>query len=436
MSLDREAVFVSPLDLNVEHDEIERPLKPVIRFATPVFDKSDRKRGVLVLNYLGQPLIRKLAQVSGGFRGESWLLNRDGFFLRGPSPEDEWGFMLGHDRRFASYYPDEWSTLGGWSSPGQIQTADGLFSFRTIFPGGEAPAKPSAKPADKGDPDLADAGLIVVSHLSPSVLNERADSLLRRLLLLGGVVLLLLLIVSWYLARAGALRRKQEQHLTESETRLRTLSTQLITAQEDERRRLSRDLHDEMGQVVTAVTLDLQRAAQAADSTKKDGLIYMALLGANCLLDKIHEISLRIRPTLLDDLGLKDAVQSLLSDYERRTGIVSRAELEFDHSKVPAPISENVFRILQEALTNVTKHAQTKEVSVKLRVSEGRVSLTVRDGGVGFAPEKVNGKGLGLLGMRERAELLNGDFHMHAEAGKGTEISVSIPFKSGEGDQS
>jgi signal transduction histidine kinase len=245
--------------------------------------------------------------------------------------------------------------------------------------------------------------------------------------LLGGIVLLILLIVAWYLAKAGAIRRTQERHLAESETRLRTLSTQLITAQEDERRRLSRDLHDELGQVVTAVTLDLQRAAQAGDNKKKDDLIHGALHGANCLLDKIHEISLRIRPTLLDDLGLKDAVQSLLSDYERRTGIVSRADLRFDSSEVPAPISENLFRILQEALTNVAKHARTKEVSVELLVSEGQASLTVRDGGVGFAPAEINGKGLGLLGMRERAELLDGEFHMRAEAGKGTEIRVSIP---------
>jgi signal transduction histidine kinase len=431
MSLNRDAVFVSPLDLNVEHDEIERPLKPVIRFATPVFDKKDRKQGVLVLNYLGQVLIQKLDNVSGGFRGESWLLNRDGFFLRGPSSEDEWGFMLGHDRRFDSYYPDEWSKVS-WSSPGQMETARGLFSFRTVFPKGQMPVRLLTQPADKGDPDVGDAGLIVLSHILPRVLNERADSLLRRLMLLWSVVLVLLLILAWYLAKAGALRRNQERHLAESEVRLRTLSTQLITAQEDERRRLSRDLHDELGQVVTAVTLDLQRAAQATDSAKKDGLIHMALLGSKCLLDKIHEISLRIRPTLLDDLGLKDAVQSLLSDYERRTGIVSRAELQFDHSEVPAAVSENVFRILQEALTNVAKHAQAKEVSVSLRVCDGRAALTVRDSGVGFAPQQVNGKGLGLLGMRERAELLHGEFHLQAEAGKGTQVQVSIPLKMGE----
>jgi len=426
LSLDPGAVFVSPLDLNVEHDQIERPLKPVIRFATPVV-LNKNKQGVLVLNYLGQLLIQKLDGVSGGFHGESWLLNRDGYFLRGPSPQDEWGFMLDHERGFATYYPDEWPTLLR-SSPGQMETAHGLFSFRTIFPRGQAPAKPHVKMAEKADPDLGDAGLIVATHISPSVLNGRANMLFLRLLLLWGVVLFLLLILAWYLAKTGAVRRHQERHLAESEVRLRTLSTQLITAQEDERRRLSRDLHDELGQVVTAVTLDLQRAAQTTESTKKDGLIHMALLGANCLLDKIHEISLRIRPTVLDDLGLKDAVQSLLSDYERRTGITSQADLHFDGSEIPASVSENVFRILQEALTNVAKHARAQEVSVKLQVSDGRVSLNVRDGGAGFAPEQVNGKGLGLLGMRERAELLNGEFHMRAEAGKGTEIEVSIPL--------
>src|SRR6266849_1827934 len=140
--LDRGAVFVSPFDLNVEHDEIERPLKPVIRFATPVFDKGGKKQGVLILNYLGQALIHKLAEVSASFPGSAWLLNRDGFFLRGPRAEDEWGFMLGHNRRFADYFPDEWSTVA-LSSPGEIQTDRGLFSVQTIFPRGQATNRPT-----------------------------------------------------------------------------------------------------------------------------------------------------------------------------------------------------------------------------------------------------------------------------------------------------
>jgi signal transduction histidine kinase len=210
--------------------------------------------------------------------------------------------------------------------------------------------------------------------------------------------------LAWYLAYAGALRRNQERQIADSEARLRTLSTRLITAQEDERRRLSRDLHDELGQIVTTVALDLQRAAQAPDQEKKAELIQRAFQETECLLDRIHEISSHLRPTLLDDLGLKDAVQNLLSEYEQRTGI------------------------LQEALTNVSKHAQTKEVFVRLEVDPRLVALMVRDVGAGFSPAALDGKGLGILGMRERAELLGGNFMVKAEVGKGTEIHISIPI--------
>jgi signal transduction histidine kinase len=401
LSLKPSEVFVSPLDLNVEHDEIERPLKPVIRFATPIVDKLGAKRGVLILNYLGQGLIQKLAAVSESFPGSAWLLNREGNFLRGPTAADEWGSMLKHARRFATYFPVEWASVVS-SNHGQIQTDRGLFSYQTLFPPEKLPATGSTLTSSE-DQDIADAGLIVVTHISPSDLNFRARLLLRRMLLLWGVVLVLILVLAWYLAKAGAHRSSQERHIAESEVRLRTLSSQLITAQEDERRRLSRDLHDELGQIVTAVSLDLQRAAQASPAAKKDELIGQASHGAACLLDKIHEISLRIRPTLLDDLGLKDAVQSLLSDYERRTGIVTRSKLQFDRSDIPAQTSENIFRILQEALTNVSKHSQAKEVSVKLTVTDRQTCLVVQDMGAGFTLSQVNGKELGLLGMRERA---------------------------------
>ena len=426
MLLKRDEVFVSPLDLNVEHDQIEEPLKPVIRFATPVFDKNNDKRGVLILNYLGSALLQKLAEVSVSFPGSSWLLNRDGYFLRGPSAQEEWAFMWEDpSRRFAAYYPNEWTAVA-WSSRGQLQTGRGIFTFQTLFPREKLPAG-RHEAGSREVRDLADAGLIVVAHLSPQVLDARANLLLQRLLLLGGLVLLVLLGLAWYLAKSSVLRRNHERRIGESETRLRALSAQLITAQEDERRRLSRDLHDELGQIVTAVTLDLQRATQA-DGAKKNDLLHQATQETQCLLDKIHEITVRIRPTLLDDLGLKDAVQSLLGDFERRTGIATRTELSFDRSDIPAPTSENVFRILQEALTNVAKHARAKEVTVNLKVTQRNVCLSVLDAGAGFAPAQINGHGLGLLGMRERAELLDGDFQVHAESGKGTQIQVTIPL--------
>jgi signal transduction histidine kinase len=417
MRLNRGEVFVSAFDLNIEHGQIEQPLKPTLRFATPVFDAGATRRGVLVLNYLGAALLGKLTEVSGGFAGTALLLNPQGHFLRGPAVEDEWGFMLGHDRTFADRYPDAWVRILV-DEQGQCHTVDGLFTYRTLK--APLPAEP--------DPEVDYFGLIVVAHTPPDVLHGASTRALRRLLLLYGAVLLVLLPLAWYLAYVGSLRRARERQLAESEARLRTLSARLITAQEEERRGISRDLHDELGQVVTAVTLDLQRAGQAADAGKKDELIGRALHGTGCLLERIHEISARVRPPMLDDLGLKDAVQSLLSDYEQRTGIVAREDLRFEHRAVPAAVSENVYRILQEALTNVSRHAGAAEVSVSLHVTPERVALVVCDAGVGFDPAARDGKRLGILGMRERAELLGGTFAVTTEPGKGTEVRVVIPI--------
>jgi signal transduction histidine kinase len=268
----------------------------------------------------------------------------------------------------------------------------------------------------------------VVSHIPADQLDRQANVLLRRLLLFALAALLLVFHLAWYLAYAAAVRRHQERKIAASEARLRALSTQLIAAQEDERRKLSRDLHDELGQVVTAVALSLQRASQTSDGDKRTELLSRALQGTELLLADIQKIAARIRPTMLDDLGLKDAVQNLLGDYERHTGIVPRAALHFEHDDMPPAVAENVYRILQEALTNVAKHAGAAEVLVELRVDGRTIALLVRDRGAGFAPAALTGRGLGMLGMRERAELLQGTFAVHAVPGAGTEIQVTIPL--------
>jgi signal transduction histidine kinase len=431
MKLQPGEVFVSPFDLNIEHGEIERPLKPMIRFATPVRDPANRqveKGGILVLNYLGQTLLNKLDQLSASYPDPVWLLNRNGAFLRGPSPTDEWGFMLGHNRDFASYFREEWGHIAP-ANRGHFRTANGLFIFRAPSPEGGPDARGSSERI-RGSLDriAGEAGLLIVAHVRPSVLAERSTLVLWRLLVLSGVVLSLVLVLAWYLAYAGALRRDHERHLAESEARLRLLSTRLLTAQEDERRSLSRDLHDEMGQIVTSVILDLERAAHAPDRAREDGLVARALHGANCLLERMHEISTRLRPTLLDDLGLRDGVRDLLHDFEHRTGISTRAELQFGKTQIPPAVSENIYRIIQEALTNVSKHAQSTEVSVCVCAVNGAVDVTVRDNGVGLHPADRNGTRLGILGMRERAELLGGIFTIDGQPGKGTQVHVTIPI--------
>lgn len=437
MTLARGEIFVSPFDLNVEQNEIERPLKPVVRFATPVFDKHGVKQGILVLNYLGASLISKLAEAAETFDGSTLLLNRAGYFLRGPTPDDEWGFMLGHHRIFGAFHPEEWERVRSAES-GQLQSGRGLFSWRSVAAHDvrNLPDRPEFSQtwplSDLPDPDAGDSGLIVVSRIPPEAIHRQSSLLLRRLVAFSAVLLTIVAALAWYLAHAGAVRQAQESQLADSERRLRKLSSQLMTAQEEERRSVSRDLHDDLGQVATAIALDLQRAAQTPDVGRKDDLVRHALTGAERLLASIHEISGRIRPTILDDLGLKDAIQNLLGEFERNTGITPRSLLEFKAAEPAARVAENVYRILQECLTNVAKHSQVREVEVMLRVGADSVELTVRDQGRGFATEaaaSAAGSGFGLLGMRERTELLGGTLVIKSAPGTGTEVHAVIPAR-------
>jgi signal transduction histidine kinase len=157
-------------------------------------------------------------------------------------------------------------------------------------------------------------------------------------------------------------------------------------------------------------------------------LVRRAIEGTDQLLKSLHEIATRVRPAVLDDLGLHDAVESYLEEFSHRTGIAVSADLSFPREHVPADASEHVYRILQEALTNVAKHAQTGQVSVAVRVDTRQIQLIVRDEGVGFTPERHVPTRLGILGMQERAEFLGGDMQLVSAPGEGTRVEVTIPF--------
>ncbi|RLF44354.1 MAG: hypothetical protein DRN29_08610 [Thermoplasmata archaeon] len=138
--LNKGEVYVSPFDLNIEHGEIEWPLKPVIRFGTPVFDKEGHKRGIVILNYLGDKLLEYFKWVSSkSSLGEIMLLNPEGYWLKGVKKEDEWGFMLENrsNKTFGNVFPDAWQKIIGNDS-GQFYTEDGLFTFVTMYPLQEA----------------------------------------------------------------------------------------------------------------------------------------------------------------------------------------------------------------------------------------------------------------------------------------------------------
>jgi signal transduction histidine kinase len=224
--------------------------------------------------------------------------------------------------------------------------------------------------------------------------------------------------------RAAAANRQRELN-----ERLSALTLQLLSSQEAERRRISREMHDDLGQLLTAACLDIERAARLTDPERRGDALRSALNAARDTQRRVREISHMLRPTELDDHGLPQAVATVLSDFTSRSGIDVESRVELDHLTVPSDVANHVFRILQEALTNILRHARASTAFVTLRATDGRIELTVRDDGAGFDPHShAPGTSLGLLGMRERSELLGGKFSIRSQPAGGTEVSVSIPL--------
>ncbi|HXG09443.1 MAG TPA: ATP-binding protein [Gemmataceae bacterium] len=215
--------------------------------------------------------------------------------------------------------------------------------------------------------------------------------------------------------------------------RLQVLSRQLLAAQEAERRRLARELHDQIGQALTAVKINLQ-ALRRSFPESADRLDESITLVERTLQD-VRDLSLDLRPSLLDDLGLVPALEWYLDRQAQRAGLDVRLDAEPLAGPVPPEVETACFRIVQEAVTNVLRHARARHVWVELRPSGEELRLAVRDDGIGFdvaaAEERAaRGASLGLLGMQERALLVGGQLQIRSTPSGGTEILARLPLAS------
>jgi len=216
---------------------------------------------------------------------------------------------------------------------------------------------------------------------------------------------------------------------------LRTYSQRLIQAQDAERQHIARELHDEIGQVLTAVKMNLQsvqRSSRTADCLPRlDESIDIVDEALGC----VRELSIELHPSLLDDLGLTAALRWYVDRYAERTGIMAEVLNSFkEDERLPRELETACFRIAQEALTNVARHAQAGSVSVHLERSGERMLLTVIDDGVGFDIDNLRKKApaaptLGLRGMEERALAVGGHIEIDSGSGRGTRVRTIFPLK-------
>jgi signal transduction histidine kinase len=204
---------------------------------------------------------------------------------------------------------------------------------------------------------------------------------------------------------------------------------------EEERGRIARELHDELGVGLTCLKIDLSRLggllgerAVAPDRTKIEDRIRGMKEQVDATIASVQRIVAELRPGVLDDLGLVAAIEWVCRDFQRRTGITCRCVVSHEDLRVDPEHATAVFRICQEALTNVARHAHATVVDVRLEEVDGMVSLRVRDNGRGIPPERLSdAKSFGLLGMRERAGLLGGEVHVDSREGQGTTIALRLP---------
>ncbi len=239
-------------------------------------------------------------------------------------------------------------------------------------------------------------------------------------------------------AASAARNAKLFETVSRSQNELRRLSSRVVRVLEDERGRISRELHDEIGQILTALIINADFVSGAlASSGDERALQRLAEISnlARQVMEQVRDLSLRLRPAMLDELGLEPTLRWLTSSFSERSGVIADLEmLKMKDLRFDSSLETTLYRAVQEALTNVSRHAQAKRVSVSLEVIDAEVVLRIRDNGCGFDLEKVGPfggetPGLGLLGMRERVGALGGIFNLDSILGGGTRLEVRVPHR-------
>jgi two-component system sensor histidine kinase UhpB len=230
-------------------------------------------------------------------------------------------------------------------------------------------------------------------------------------------------------------RRQVEKELKQSRELLRNLSQYLQSVRERESKRIAREIHDVLGQQLTALKIDVSWLSHRVPSNKEEEKAFLAKAKAmSRLIDEtikaVQKISAELRPGLLDDLGLLPAIEWLSQDFQSRTNINCRTQFDCNELDLDPDLATAIFRISQEALTNIARHAKATRAYIKISERNGKLILKIQDNGRGIKESDVlSPTSLGLIGMRERLHPFSGELHIDGTPKKGTVINVILPFK-------
>ncbi len=224
----------------------------------------------------------------------------------------------------------------------------------------------------------------------------------------------------------------KEQQLKTSHAKIEALSNRILGAMEDERTRLARELHDEVGQALTAVKLDLQLLQDELSAFKPQcNKLKQSIELVDHTLNLVRRQSVSLRPPTLDNIGLIPAIREMTGGFMKRTGVKTKVIVKDFPAKLPMAIETALYRCVQESLTNVARHSRAKAASVELSCRGGLLFISVEDDGIGFIPDQlaVSTEHIGLTGMHERVKLLDGEMNIASAPGVGARIKIEVPLQ-------
>jgi two-component system sensor histidine kinase UhpB len=226
-------------------------------------------------------------------------------------------------------------------------------------------------------------------------------------------------------------RKKSEKEMQQLNEQLRQLTAHLQNIREEEQTRIAREIHDELGQQITGLKMDVAWLKKKLTTNVEPMTIQAKLNTMTGLLDEtvrtIRKISSELRPSILDDIGLVAALEWQSQEFEKRFQVTVHFSSDSKELQVPTPIATGLFRIFQESLTNVARHAEANTVKATLQQENDHILLTITDDGKGFAIDPTKKQTLGMLGMKERALMIGADLTIKSEPGKGTTVTISVP---------
>ena len=459
--LDKGVIFVSPLDLNIERGQIEQPLKPMIRFGTPVFDDHGNKRGIVLLNYLGGKMLRDLARSSQSM-GNTMLLNAEGYFLKGTVAQDEWGFMY-KDRKhrtFGNMYPQIWKTIQTQDS-GNYDSPAGLFTFATLFPlteaqksstgSGEAYAQSSHSVSSK------EYFWKIVTLVPPPALKAASTRILDKLFRLFIILILISAVGSWFLTSLSMKQKKAREDLQGFAEKLAKSNREL----EEFAYIASHDLQEPLRKVMA---FGDRLKSKYADQLGAQGQDY---------IDRMQNATRRMQ-TLINDLltysrvatekqpfeevDLKQTASEVLSDLEVR---IADSDAKIDLDTLPTVKADpmQMRQLFQNLIGNAFKFSKKDESPIiKIGMTQDNGSnewakdasssgdfchITVKDNGIGFdqkyadqifgtfrrlhGRQEYEGTGIGLAICQKIVKRHGGQIRASSQPGQGAEFFVTLP---------